>query len=394
MAHRFYNNSGDRTAWPRATKHLPVGATSAVEDLDLGTCPRGRCEFFEDFTGPRQTFFVRIPLFDNVAEANEFVVTDTTTARGSVMIPRAGILTSVQLTAEDALATHADNHITFTLVNNGNSGAGTTEMLSQTTGAHTTDSDNASAVAISAEIGRPFTVSGTAASLRVAAGDLLTFTGTVAGTLANEVQNIAVQLTFATLPYTVTPRTTKTVGLLSAAPVAGTAHGEATFVLGSTSEANVTGFDWGDQVGIPANARPIYQCRLKISGVAADTRAVWGLADAYAATLDDIVNNAWFRWEGNSLNLLAEVDDSTTDDDDNDTLFDLVASTYYLFTIDCTDKGAIRFSVNDTPYLTLAGAAFAAADVLQPVLYLQKDTGVGTQSITVDYVRCSWDRSV
>jgi hypothetical protein len=139
----------------------------------------------------------------------------------------------------------------------------------------------------------------------------------------------------------------------------------------------------------------VFHCRAKFSGVIAGNRWVMGLADSYAATLDDVVNNCWFRIEGNSLNLLAELDDSTTDDDDNDTGFDLVADTYYLFTIDATDTGAIRFSVDDTCYLELAGAAFAAADVLQPVIWFQNDAGGAStdKTMTIDYIRVSWDRA-
>lgn len=387
---RFYTDRGDRgVIGPRYTKYTPAGDSQDREDEVLGWAPRTRCEFFEDFTGPQRTFSVTIPLFDDVAEANEFVVTDTKTARGSFMVPRAGVLTGVRLTAEDALTANDTNYITFTLTNNAQDGSGSTAMLAATD-ANTTKATGG--VAITAETGRSLTLNGTAANLRVAAGDLLTFTGTVAGTLANEVHQPAVRLTFATLPDTLTPRTTKTVGLLAVAPVADTAHGEALLQLGATNEANVVGIDWADQNLIPATANPVFQCRMKISGVAANTRGVWGFVDDYNATLDSTVNNAWFRFEGNSLNLLAEVDDSTTNDDDNDTGFDLVADTYYLFTIDMSDTGLIRFSVDDTGYLELAGAAFAAADVLQPAIWLQKDSGTGTESITVDYIRCTWDR--
>jgi hypothetical protein len=392
---RFFYNRGDPVIGPRYTRYTPVGSASDLNDETMGWAPRTRVEFYEDFTGPQRTYMLRVPLFDNVAEANEFVVTGTQTARGSVMIPRAGTLTAVRLTAEDALTAHGTNHITFTLTNNGQDGSGSTEMLSTTTGANTTDSDLALAVGITAETGRAFTVSGTAASLRVAAGDLLTFTGTSAGTLANEVHGPTVQLTFATLPDTVTPRTTKTVGLIGVEPVADTASGEALLSLVTTAEAQVVGFDWGDQNLIPANARPVFQCRAKWSGSVAGVRWVMGLADSYNATFNSVVNNAWFRIDGANLDLQAEVDDSTTDDDDNDTTFNLVANTYYLFTIDMTNTGLIRFSVDDTCYLELAGAAFAAADVLQPVIWLQSDAGGAStdKTLTVDYVRCSWDRA-
>jgi hypothetical protein len=387
---RFKYSRGDGVIGPRYTRYAPVGSASDLNDESAGWAPRTRCEYFEDFTGGYATRTIEIPLFSAEGAANEFVTTTGATGSGSTMVDFGGTLLSAQLIALEALAANDTNYLTFTLVNNGNSNAGTTAMLAATD-ANTTKSTGGAA--ITAEIGRSLTVSSTAADLRVANGDLLTFAGTVSGTLANNVAMPKVRLTFAVLPGRLVARTTKTVGLLAAHPVADTACGEALFALGSTNEANVTGCDWGDQFAIPANAKPVFHCRMKLSGVAASTRGVWGLADAYTATLDNTVNNCWFRFEGNALDLLAELDDSTTDDDDNDTTFDLVADTYYLFTIDMTDTGAIRFSVNDTCYLELAGAAFAAADVLQPVVYLQKDSGTGEQAMTVDYIRVSWDRA-
>jgi hypothetical protein len=385
---RFKYSRGDGVIGPRYTRYAPVGSASDLNDEAMGWSPRVRCEYFEDFTGGFATRTLDIPIFDSAGTAKEFATTGSSV--GSTMVDFAGTLLSAQLIAEDALAANDTNYLTFTLTNNGNSNAATTAMLAASD-ANTTKSTGG--VAITAEIGRSLTVHGTAANLRVANGDLLTFDGTATGTLAGAVDAPVVRLVFAVLPNRLFARTTKTIGTLAAHPVADTACGEALFQLGATNEANVTGCDFGDQLCIPANAKPVFHCRMKLSGVAANTRGVWGLADAYTATLDNTVNNCWFRFEGNALDLLAELDDSTTDDDDNDTTFDLVADTYYLFTIDMTDTGAIRFSVNDTCYLELAGAAFAAADVLQPVVYLQKDSGTGEQAMTVDYIRVSWDRA-
>jgi hypothetical protein len=387
---RFKYSRGDGVIGPRYTRYTPVGGASDLNDEVMGWSPRVRCEYFEDFNKGFATRTLDFVLWTADGAANDIVVTEATPSTGSVMVDFGGTLLSAQLIAQDALAANDTNYLTFTLVNNGNSNAGTTAMLAATD-PNTTKATGG--VAITAEIGRSLTVNGTAANLRVANGDLLTFAATQTGTLANNVALPMVRLTFAVLPQGLFARTTKTVGLLAAHPVADTACGEALFQLGSTNEANVTGCDWGDQFSIPANSKFVWHCRMKLSGVAAATRAVWGLADAYAATFDDVVNNCWFRFEGNALDLLAEIDDSTTNDDDNDTTFDLVAATYYLFTIDATDTGAIRFSVDDTCYLELAASAFAAADVLQPVIWLQKDSGTGTESITVDYIRCSWDRA-
>lgn len=389
---RFKYSRGDGVLGPRYTRYTPVGSVSDLNDEAFGWAPRTRCEFFQDFTGGLTTRTIEIPLFSAEGAANEFVVTTAATGSGSTMVNFAGTLLSAQLIALEALAANDTNYLTFDLMNNGNTNAGTTAMLAASD-ANTTKATGG--VAITAEIGRPLTINATAANLRVANGDLLTFTGTVSGTLANNVAMPKVRLTFSVLPEGLFARTTKSVGLIGVERVADTACGEAKLSFVTTAEAQVVGLDWADQNLIPASARPVFQCRAKFSGVIAGNRWVMGLADNYAATLDDVVNNCWFRVEGNSLNLLAEVDDSTTDDDDNDTTFDLVADTYYLFTIDATDTGAIRFSVNDECYLELAGAAFAAADVLQPVIWMQNDAGGAStdKTMTIDFIRVSWDRA-
>ena len=362
--------------------------------------PFSRIDDYEDFDRALETFSLEGAMFTDAGAANDIVVTAATVSDASFMVPRAGFLQSVQLIAEDALALSDTNFLTFSLINNGNSGAGTTEMLSVTADTHTTKTTGPG-IAITAETGRPFTVSATAASLRVAAGDLLTFKSTVTGTLVNAVNKPKVRLIFATLPDGVVPRTTKTVGLLAAQPVANAANGTALFQLGSTAEANVTGFDRGDQLTLPAHIRaattgkgsgPIFNVRLKVSGVAAATRMVWGFASAYNATFDSVVTHAWFRLEGASLALLAETDDGTTDNDDQATGITLVADTYNLFTINMRDPSKIGFYVNKNRVLELSAAALVNTMVLQPVVWLQKDSGTGTESITVDEYRARCNR--
>lgn len=392
MSDRFFFSRGNGVLGPRYTRYTPVGSASDLNDEAMGWAPRMRCEFFEDFTGPQPTVAQSEAMFSAGGAANQIAVGAGTTTIATFRVTRGGTLSGARMTAEDALATSDTNFLTFTLVNTGQSGAGTTAMLAATD-ANTTKATGG--VAITAVTGRAFTLHGTAANLRVAAGDVLVLTATVTGTLANVVDLPVGHLTFSTLPNTVVARTTKTVGLIGAAPVANAANGEVSLALTTTAEAQVVGLDWGDQLAIPANARPIFQCRLKYSGAVAGVRWVAGLADAYNATFDTVANNAWFRIEGASLNLLAEIDDSTTNDDDNDSLFDLVADTYVLLTIDMTELGRILFSVNDTRYLELAGAAFAAADLLQPVIWLQSDAGGAStdKTLVVDFLRVSWDRA-
>jgi hypothetical protein len=353
------------------------------KDRLFAQTPRLTSSVFEDFVGPTKTFELVVPLKDVTNDAHTILTGANSRAR--VKVPRAGRLIAAHLIAEDALATHADNHLTFTVTNELGSGSGTAEMLSTTTGANTTDSDLASAVAITAKTGRAFTISGTAASLRVAAGDHILITATVGGTLANAVDLPVFILTFATLPDTVVPKITRTAGSPLVGPVDDTACGEAICQLSATSEANVAGFDREDNLMIDPTKGPIFTCRLKISGAAANTRFIWGLGSAYNATFDSVTSNCWFRIEGNDLTVLAESDDGTTDSDDQDCGVDLVAATYNTFKIDMTDLANIEFWVDDNRVKTLDASALTASTLLQPCFYIQKSTGTGEQSMTIDY---------
>ena len=111
--------------------------------------------------------------------------------------PVAGTLSAVTLTGKDALSKSDTNYLTFTLTNKGQAGAGSTAMLAATA-ANTTQ--NTGGIALVAYGKAALTNHGTGANLVVAAGDTLTFTATVTGTLLNTVTetNVAIDFTFTT----------------------------------------------------------------------------------------------------------------------------------------------------------------------------------------------------
>ena len=130
-------------------------------------------------------------------------------------------------------------------------------------------------------------------------------------------------------------------------------------------------------------------------------QAVWGLASTHATDLDDIATNAWFRLESGattSTALLWETDNGDTDDDDNDASTALVAETYNIYRIDCTDTSAVKFYVDETLVGTSNMATTLSSDEakVQPYFNISKavsanNTGTGTMRI--DYVRCYQSRS-
>lgn len=110
-----------------------------------------------------------------------------------ILAPEAGSLESVDFSGVDALAAHDTNYITFTIVNLGQAGAGSTAMLAATD-ANTTKATGGTA--LSANTKRSLTLNGTAANLVVAKGDRLRIRAAASGTLANTVTFPAYTLRF------------------------------------------------------------------------------------------------------------------------------------------------------------------------------------------------------
>lgn len=379
------NFRGTTFSYPLWVKGKLGTDTTETVGMVAGQFPRKTYDLVADFAEALETFEIVVPL-TTIAGAHAQATTAVNS--GWRTMPRAGRLVSATYTGVEALAANDTNYLTFTVVNTLGSGSGTTAMLAATD-ANTTKATGGTG--ITAVVGRSLTIHGTAANLRVAAGDVVACVETPTGTLANAVTRPTVTLTFATIPRVLTPRITRTAGSPLVAPSASTASGEIVLQLSATNEANVAAVDFGDQVVIDPTKLPVFTCRLKMSAVGVSgTRAVWGLATAYNATLDNIAEMAWFRLEGASLALLAETDDATTDRDDQSTGITMVADTYYHFTIDFSrGTNAIDFYVDDALVSTLNATALTTSMLMQPFIAIQKDAagGTGTQFLTVDQVR-------
>ena len=89
-----------------------------------------------------------------------------------------------------------------------------------------------------------------------------------------------------------------------------------------------------------------------------------------------------------------------SDDDATDipaaTTTTLVAGTYYIFRIDCTDQADIKFYIDGVKVATsttFANAASTADSKCQPFLGLYKASGAGLGIMSIDYVRAWQNRS-
>lgn len=176
------------------------------------------------------------------------------------------------------------------------------------------------------------------------------------------------------------------------------ADGRIALTHSADSEAQTMRLDWGDNLLVNLSKKPRLEVRalINFAGAAfsADQRLVIGFCDEYNATLDSTEFNAWFRIEGASLNILAEVDDNDAgNDDDNDTGVDIVDAALTVFEVDCADLSKVQFRVNGGAPYELSLAALAANTMVQPIIAIQRDAGDEVEVLTVDYVHLTWERT-
>lgn len=101
-----------------------------------------------------------------------------------IIVAETGTVAGIDFSGVDALAAHDTNYITWTVVNLGQAGAGSTAVLAATD-ANTTKATGGTA--LSANTKRSLTLNATAANLVVTAGDRLRIRAAASGTLANTV---------------------------------------------------------------------------------------------------------------------------------------------------------------------------------------------------------------
>ncbi len=109
------------------------------------------------------------------------------------MAPEDGYLHSVEFSSIEALTASDTNYVTFLLTNLGQSGVGTTEMLSATPN-NTTKATGGAALVANGR--RSLALSTTLANLKVLAGDRLRLRVTGTGTLPNGLTGVAIILRF------------------------------------------------------------------------------------------------------------------------------------------------------------------------------------------------------
>lgn len=185
-------------------------------------------------------------------------------------------------------------------------------------------------------------------------------------------------------------------GLTTPVLVADSCSGIVSLPLDSTSEAQESGLTWGDQRTLGIHRGLVFECGLAFHTLpTTSVAAVWGLAADKNATDDSVTENFWFRAQASGA-ILAESDDTTTDNDDKSTGITVVADAYHIYRIDCSVTTDIKFYIDGARVAaatTFTAAAASATLALQPYFHIDKASGTGVGEIYLDYVRVWQKRS-
>ena len=164
-------------------------------------------------------------------------------------------------------------------------------------------------------------------------------------------------------------------------------HGGAVeLIIEATDEAQDADLYANDNLQWDIDNLHTFRARFKAITPGTGVRAVIGMAAAHNLDKDAIVANAWFSLDA-SLDLKAETDDGTNDNDDK-TVATIVTDTFYEVEIDFRDLEDVKFYLN--------GAAVATATTfdmsnysgnLQIYIGLDKASGAVTGSLIVDLVQ-------
>ena len=373
-----------------------------------------RARFRDDFDGAGDSYWLDVYLFDASGDANK--IPTTTTARGQVTVPRSGIVTQAVFVAEDSLATHNTNHVTFTITNKLASGSGTGAVLTASA-AHNTTNSTTAGTAITANAPYPLDVNG---GPIVNAGDTLLALATVGGTLGGAIDCPVIKIKIATLSRKWTPRIYRTAGsptvVNNGGLTGGSSYddGNAYIALSATNEAQLAGMDWGYRNTFLGSAKPILDTRVFIgTNPATNTVICVGFGSisamapassldanyfteqvgSYAYTPADAANVwAWFKLNA-SMVLTAEAYSVTESNLAQATGVTLSTSKWYDLTIDMRDLSAIRYFVNGLLVATLSAPSLSGA-VVSPMYFIQKASGTNAATLRVEYADVTWNRSL
>jgi len=180
------------------------------------------------------------------------------------------------------------------------------------------------------------------------------------------------------------------------APVADQSSGVIGLLIDADNNAEDAVLYFGDERPFDVGAGINIEFRLAMHVIptggapATGVSVVFGLANDHNLDKDTVAAHAWFRLQG-AASLLTETNDTTNDNDDVDTLIDLVVDEYHIFRIDCTDLADVRFYVDGAHVNTATtfdmSNLTAAEEMMQPYISLDKAANVTVAEMYLDYVK-------
>jgi hypothetical protein len=188
---------------------------------------------------------------------------------------------------------------------------------------------------------------------------------------------------------------TSAVGNTTPLIAADVGNGVARFPLDVTSEAQESGFTFGNQRPFVLNRGLIFEARVALQTLPTLlSEAVWGLAGDTNAVADTVAESVWFKADGSGV-IVVENDDTSNTNDDTATGTTLTATTFATFRIDCTTITDCKFYIDGAR--VASGTTFDMSTVptlaLQPYFHIAKASGAGLGVLDVDYVRVWQNRS-
>lgn len=173
------------------------------------------------------------------------------------------------------------------------------------------------------------------------------------------------------------------------------ANGVMRFPLDTDTEAEESGFTFGNQRPFTLNQGLIFEARVALATLPTlVAEAVWGLAGDKNASADAVAESIWFKADGSGA-ILAEFDDASNTSDDVATGVTLTAGLFATFRIDCTTITDCLMYINGAR--VASGTTFNMSNVaalkLQPYFHIAKASGAGLGVLDVDYVRVWSNRS-
>lgn len=181
----------------------------------------------------------------------------------------------------------------------------------------------------------------------------------------------------------------KTSGTVTVGAIANGANGQISLVTDATSEKQDAVFYCFDQRAFLGSAGLNYETRTQLGVIpTAGTKAVWGLAAAWADGQNNIAQYLRFAVNGNGQ-ILCESQDGTTQLSVNSGVTIGTTTEWHVFRIDAADPTSVKFYIDGAQVCQTTTFPFAATGAnaqLQPYASVYKASGTSVGTLNLDFI--------